>query len=62
MEITEYWQGEERRTEDLCKRAFNFSVKWGANESEGIGFLPEGQDWSREELVETEWRTLRALL
>lgn len=48
VEITAYWQGEERRTEDLCKRALSFSVKWGANESEGIGFIPEGQDWSHE--------------
>ena len=48
MELTAYWQGEERRTEDLCKRALNFSVKWGANESEGTRFIPEGQDWGRE--------------
>lgn len=54
MELTAYWQGEERRTEDLCKRALNFSVKWGANESEGIGFIPEGQDRVVKELVETE--------
>lgn len=54
MAITAYWQGEERRTEDLCKRALSFSVKWGANESEELDSFQRDRTGVIKELVKMQ--------